>query len=76
VPARCATASPAIVGHDFGGTTVLRAHLLDGRDFAKVVLIDPVAVGPWGSPFFNHARRHREAFVLAQAIEAFLLSTA
>jgi pimeloyl-ACP methyl ester carboxylesterase len=58
----CGLDAPAIVGHDFGGTTVLRAHLLDGRDFAKVVLIDPVAVGPWGSPFFNHVRQHREAF--------------
>jgi pimeloyl-ACP methyl ester carboxylesterase len=58
----CGLVSPAIVGHDFGGTTVLRAHLLDGRDFAKLVLIDPVAVAPWGSPFFNHVRRHREAF--------------
>ncbi len=58
----CGLTSPAIVGHDFGGTTVLRAHLLDGRDFAKVVLIDPVAIGPWGSPFFNHVRQHRAAF--------------
>jgi pimeloyl-ACP methyl ester carboxylesterase len=58
----CGLEAPAIVGHDFGGTTVLRAHLLDGRDFAKIVLIDPVAVGPWGSPFFNHVRQHRDAF--------------
>jgi pimeloyl-ACP methyl ester carboxylesterase len=58
----CGLKAPAIVGHDFGGTTVLRAHLLNGRDFAKVVLIDPVAIGPWGSPFFNHVRQHRAAF--------------
>lgn len=55
-------AAPAIVGHDFGGTTVLRAHLLDRREFARVALVDPVAIGPWGSPFFLHVRRHREAF--------------
>jgi pimeloyl-ACP methyl ester carboxylesterase len=55
-------AAPAIVGHDFGGTTVLRAHLLNGREFARIALVDPVAVGPWGSPFFVHVRRHREAF--------------
>jgi pimeloyl-ACP methyl ester carboxylesterase len=41
---------------------VLRAHLLNGREFARIALVDPVAVGPWGSPFFVHVRRHREAF--------------
>ena len=40
---------PAIIGHDFGGATVLRTHLVNGRDFDKMVLIDPVAVSPWGS---------------------------
>ncbi|PWG63577.1 alpha/beta hydrolase [Spiribacter halobius] len=53
---------PAIIGHDFGGATTLRAHLLDGRDFARIVLIDPVAVAPWGSPFFRHVREHEAAF--------------
>jgi pimeloyl-ACP methyl ester carboxylesterase len=24
--------SPAIIGHDFGGTTVLRTHLINGRE--------------------------------------------
>jgi pimeloyl-ACP methyl ester carboxylesterase len=54
--------NPAIVGHDFGGTTVLRTHLIDGRDFDKIVLIDPVAISPWGSPFFKHVRVHEAAF--------------
>ncbi len=36
----CALDAPAIVGHDFDGTTVLRAHLLYGRDFAKLVAAD------------------------------------
>lgn len=54
--------NPAIVGHDFGGTTVLRTHLIDGRDFHKIVLIDPVAVSPWGSPFFRHVQAHETAF--------------
>ena len=53
---------PAAVGHDFGGATVLRAHLLDERDFDRIVLIDPVAVSPWGSPFFRHVREHEAAF--------------
>jgi pimeloyl-ACP methyl ester carboxylesterase len=53
---------PTIVGHDFGGATVLRTHLVDGRDFEKIVLVDPVAVSPWGSPFFRHVRKHEAAF--------------
>lgn len=51
-----------IIGHDFGGTTVLRTHLINGRAFRKIVLIDPVAVSPWGSPFFQHVNAHEAAF--------------
>ncbi|MGE4420761.1 MAG: alpha/beta fold hydrolase [Pseudodesulfovibrio sp.] len=54
--------SPFVVGHDFGGTTVLRAHLLDKVDFRKIALIDPVAISPWGSPLFRHVREHEAAF--------------
>ncbi|MGD9016210.1 MAG: alpha/beta hydrolase [Desulfobacterales bacterium] len=53
---------PAIVGHDFGGATLLRAHLIDDRYFDKIVLIDPVAVSPWGSSFFRHVKTHEAAF--------------
>lgn len=53
---------PFIIGHDFGGATVLRNHLLDGRAFRRIVLIDAVAVSPWGSPFFRHVREHEAAF--------------
>ncbi|GAB4195496.1 MAG: alpha/beta hydrolase [Wenzhouxiangellaceae bacterium] len=54
--------SPYIIGHDFGGTTVLRNHLLDKRSYRKIVLIDPVALSPWGSPFFKHIEKHEDAF--------------
>jgi len=54
--------NPSIIGHDFGGTTVLRTHLINGRDFDKIVLIDPVAVVPWGSSFFRHVHAHESAF--------------
>jgi len=54
--------NPAIIGHDFGGTTVLRTHLISGRDFDKMVLIDPVAISPWGSPFFKHVNAHEAVF--------------
>ena len=54
--------NPAIIGHDFGGTTVLRTHLISGCDFDKIVLIDPVAISPWGSAFFQHVNTHESAF--------------
>jgi pimeloyl-ACP methyl ester carboxylesterase len=54
--------NPFVVGHDFGGTTVLRAHLLDKVGFRRIALIDPVAVSPWGSAFFRHVREHEAAF--------------
>lgn len=54
--------NPAVIGHDFGGATVLRTHLISGRGFDKIVLIDPVAVSPWGSPFFQHVKVHEAAF--------------
>lgn len=53
---------PYIIGHDFGGATALRCLLLNRRNFKKMVLIDPVALAPWGSPFFSHVREHYEAF--------------
>jgi len=27
-----------------------------------MVLIDPVAISPWGSPFFKHVNTHEAAF--------------
>lgn len=53
---------PVVIGHDFGGATVLRTHLLDRRDVDRIVLIDPVAISPWGSPFFQHVQEHETAF--------------
>ncbi len=50
------------IGHDFGGATVLRTHLLNGCSFSKLILIDPVAVSPWGSPFFKHVNQYESAF--------------
>src|SRR5262245_57647195 len=56
--------SPDVVGHDFGGTTVLRAHLLNAKNYRSLTLIDPVAFAPWILPgsLSLHARRHEAAF--------------
>jgi pimeloyl-ACP methyl ester carboxylesterase len=53
---------PDVIGHDFGGATLLRAHLLDGCDYNRMLLFDVVALAPWGSPFVQHVRHHEAAF--------------
>jgi pimeloyl-ACP methyl ester carboxylesterase len=55
-------ARPTVVAHDFGGAAALRAHLLDGCDYERLLLVDPVAIRPWGSPFVRHVREHAAAF--------------
>lgn len=55
-------ARPSVIAHDFGGATTLRAHLLHGCDFEKYVLMNVVAMRPWGSEFFDHVGRHVDAF--------------
>lgn len=56
-------ARPTVIAHDFGGATTLRAHLLHGCAFERYVLMNVVAMRPWGSAFFDHVRRHVEAFL-------------
>ncbi len=51
-----------MLAHDFGGATVLRAHLLNGCDYERLLLIDPVAIRPWGSPFVQHVKVNEAAF--------------
>ncbi|WP_447770805.1 alpha/beta fold hydrolase [Pseudomonas kilonensis] len=53
---------PDVVAHDFGGATALRTHLLNGKDYRSLTLIDPVALSPWGSSFVQHVRQHEAAF--------------
>jgi pimeloyl-ACP methyl ester carboxylesterase len=51
-------AAPGLVGHDIGGATVLRAHLLEGRPARGIVLLDAVALNPWNTPTTMHIRTH------------------
>ncbi|WP_420426778.1 alpha/beta fold hydrolase [Algiphilus sp.] len=53
---------PIVIGHDFGGATALRTRLLDGHRFSRLILIDAVAMSPWGSDFFRHVAAHEAAF--------------
>src|SRR5947209_8134260 len=53
---------PAVIAHDIGGATALRAHLLHQRPVAALALIDVVALGPWGSPVYRLVREHSAVF--------------
>ncbi|MEO7940106.1 MAG: alpha/beta hydrolase [Burkholderiaceae bacterium] len=53
---------PMVVAHDFGGATTLRAHLLHGCAYSRYLLMNVVALRPWGSEFFDHVRQHGAAF--------------
>ncbi|MEV3908216.1 alpha/beta fold hydrolase [Streptomyces canus] len=53
---------PRVVAHDFGGAVSLRAHLLHGARYGSLALVDPVALAPWGSPFFRLVGKHSDVF--------------
>jgi pimeloyl-ACP methyl ester carboxylesterase len=53
---------PCVVAHDFGGAVALRAHLLHGARYRALALVDPVALAPWGSPFFRLVGANAEVF--------------
>jgi pimeloyl-ACP methyl ester carboxylesterase len=53
---------PAVIAHDIGGATTLRAHLLHHRIVAALALIDVVALAPWGTPFYRLVREHHSVF--------------
>lgn len=51
-----------LVGHDIGGATVLRAHLVEGAAASRIALVDAVAINPWNTPTTRHIREHLEAY--------------
>jgi pimeloyl-ACP methyl ester carboxylesterase len=54
---------PMVLAHDMGGAATLRAHLLHGCEFDRYVLMNVVAMRPWGSEFFDHVGNHVDAFL-------------
>ncbi|MPZ85481.1 MAG: alpha/beta fold hydrolase [Actinophytocola sp.] len=53
---------PRVVAHDYGGAVSLRAHLLHGRGYRSLTLVDVVALRPWGSEFFRLVKEHADVF--------------
>lgn len=55
-------ASPAVLAHDIAGTIALRAHLLHGCGFSRLMLLDTNVVLPWGDGFYRLAREQHSVF--------------
>ncbi|WP_031466353.1 alpha/beta fold hydrolase [Sciscionella sediminilitoris] len=53
---------PHVIAHDYGGAVSLRAHLVHGKEFASLALVDVVALRPWGSAFFRLVAENAEVF--------------
>jgi pimeloyl-ACP methyl ester carboxylesterase len=53
---------PALVGHDIGGSVVLRAHLVDGHPASRLALVDAAVLLPWNTPATVHMKEHLEAY--------------
>lgn len=58
---------PAVAAHDIGGAIALRSHLLHGRQFSRIALLDVVALAPWGTDFAQLVRRHADIFAQVPA---------
>ncbi len=54
--------TPAAVGHDIGGAALLRAHLVHGRRFRQLGLVDAVVLAPWITPTTRHIQDHLDAY--------------
>lgn len=72
--------APAGVGHDIGGATVLRAHLVEGVPFESIALIDAVVLRPWITPRTRRMQQDADRYTslpdadLADSIRQHLLS--
>jgi pimeloyl-ACP methyl ester carboxylesterase len=53
---------PALVGHDIGGSIVLRTHLVEGRPAGRLALVDAAVLLPWNTPATVHMKEHLEAY--------------
>ena len=57
------TNKPHVIAHDIGGHAVLRANLVHGIKYASMLLLDVLAVTPWGSPFMRSIMAQPNVFL-------------
>lgn len=53
---------PVLVGHDIGGGTVVRAHLVEQVPAARLVLMDAAVLGPWNTAFTEHMQTNEDVY--------------
>ena len=51
-----------VAGHNLGVAIALRAHLLRGVCYRRLVLLDGVAIAPWITPLSRYVKRYLEAY--------------
>jgi pimeloyl-ACP methyl ester carboxylesterase len=54
--------APHLIGHDFGGATVMGAHLVEGAPVSSITVADAVVLNPWGTPYAQLVKKHPEVF--------------
>ncbi|KAL9608635.1 MAG: hypothetical protein Q9167_006556 [Letrouitia subvulpina] len=54
--------APHVIAHDNAGLVALRMALQQSCSYKSLTLIDVVAVGPWGLPFFKLVAENEEVF--------------
>jgi pimeloyl-ACP methyl ester carboxylesterase len=54
--------APALVGHDIGAATVLRAHLVHEVAASRIVLLDAAVLAPWVTGVAQHMQAHPDAY--------------
>jgi pimeloyl-ACP methyl ester carboxylesterase len=53
---------PALIGHDIGGSVVLRAHLVEEHSASRLALVDAAVLLPWNTPTTEHMKEHLQAY--------------
>ena len=54
--------APHVIAHDNAGLVAMRLALQHGCRYKSLTLIDVVAVGPWGLPFFKLVAENEDVF--------------
>lgn len=54
--------APVVVAHDIGGTTALRGALLIGLRYSRLLLMDAVAMHPWGTDVLRDVQAGPEEY--------------
>jgi pimeloyl-ACP methyl ester carboxylesterase len=53
---------PALVGHDIGGSVVLRTHLVEGHPAGRIALLDAAVLLPWNTSATVHMKEHLDVY--------------